>query len=182
MRSRFLQPLLTLLFVQSVFIVKASVPLESPPGPLAGHWRLDADKSPDMGGWTSIELHIVTTGNKVAIARRYIAGRRVWQDTMELDPTSRTPVVFPVEWWPDNRVIAATIGGEKNKRVRASWLDGRRVLRLESDLVLSTQQGERPVNVLSDYKVSADGDVLTLVELRSSRLRPSVCTFKRIKS
>ena len=84
--------------------------------------------------------------------------------------------------WPDNRHIGAYIGGDKTKRVRAEWLDDRRILRLSTDLVLDTQQGSREVNILSDYKVSAQGSELILTELRSTRNRPTVYVFTRVTS
>jgi hypothetical protein len=37
----------------------------------------------------------------------------------------------------------------------------------------------RPVNILSDYKVSTNGAQLTLTELRSTRNRPVVYVFNR---
>jgi hypothetical protein len=36
------------------------------------------------------------------------------------------------------------------------------------------------VNILSDYKLSANGAVLTLTELRSTRNRPIVYVFTRV--
>jgi len=59
-------------------------------------------------------------------------------------------------------------------------MDGGRLLRLSSDLVLATQQGERAVNILSDYKVSANGAQLSLLELRSTRNDPIVYVFHRV--
>ena len=59
--------------------------------------------------------------------------------------------------------------------------DGR-VLRLESDLVLTTQQGDVPVNILRNYKVSANGKQLSLITIRSTRDRPVVYFFKRAES
>jgi hypothetical protein len=46
--------------------------------------------------------------------------------------------------------------------------------------VLDTQQGPRDVNILSDYKVSANGAQLTLTMLRSTRNRPVVYVFERV--
>lgn len=157
-----------------------AAPAEVPRSPLAGAWRTDADKSQDLGGWTSVEIRFEFSGDMVSIERRFTAGRRVWTDRVALDATARSEAGVPVPWWPDNRIIAATIGGDGTRRMRASWLDQRRLLRVESSLVLATQQGERDVNILSDYKVSADGGTLTLVELRSTRARPVVSVFKRI--
>lgn len=145
---------------------------------LAGHWRLETETNPDLGGWSDIKINIAIDGDKVVITREFGAGKRTFSETINID-TSRAETVVPVKFWPDHRSIAAAIGGDKNKRVHATWIDGRRILRLSSDIILETQQGERPVNVLSDYKLSADGNTMTLVEIRSTRARPVVCVFKR---
>ena len=64
--------------------------------------------------------------------------------------------------------------------MRAAWLDDGRTLRLDSNFVVTTQQGEKTINILSDYKVSLSGDVLTLIELRSARMQPFIYVFKRV--
>lgn len=146
--------------------------------PLAGVWHIDRDRSTELSPWQSYDLTITVDGNRVTLARQFGAGRRSFADTMTLD-TSKAETVVPVSLWPDNRHLGAYIGGDHTKRVHAQWLDGRRILRLSTDLVLDTQQGPRAVNILSDYKVSANGALLTLIELRSTRNRPVVYVFTR---
>jgi hypothetical protein len=103
----------------------------------------------------------------------------VFDEVTALDLAKDVNVV-PVEWWPDNRHIGAYIGPDRTKRVRVELLDEGRLLRTSADLVLATQQGERAVNILSDYRVSANGAVLTLIELRSTRNDPIVYVFTRV--
>lgn len=149
--------------------------------PLAGTWRIDLARGTELSPWKDYELVIAADGDRVTIARRLAWGRREFADRLELD-TARAETVAPVSLWPDNRHLGAYIGGDHTRRVRATWLDDRRILRLSTDLVLSTQQGERAVNILSDYKVSANGARLTLTELRSTRNRPVVYVFNRVSA
>ena len=146
--------------------------------PLAGIWHIDRDRSTELSPWQSYDLTITVAGDTVTLARQFGAGRRTFSDTMTLD-TTQPETVVPVSLWPDNRHLGAYIGGDHTKRVHATWLDDRRILRLSTDLVLDTQQGSRAVNILSDFKVSASGAVLTLIELRSTRNRPVVYVFTR---
>lgn len=148
--------------------------------PLAGQWRIDLARSTELSPWKAFNLTLAIDGNEVAIQRELGWGRRTFVDAMTLD-LSKKENIIPIEWWADNRHLGAYIGDDKTKRVRAQWLDGRRILRLSTDLVLETQQGERAVNILSDYKVSASGSELTLIELRSTRNRPVVYVFKRVQ-
>ncbi len=146
---------------------------------LAGTWRYDAARSTELSAWGTLQLVITVNGPHVTLTRHWAAGRRTYDEVTPLDLTQAVNAV-PVEWWPDNRHLGAYIGGDKTKRIHAELLEGGRMLRLNADLVLATQQGERAVNILSDYKVSANGEQLTLIELRSTRNDPVVYVFKRV--
>ena len=146
---------------------------------LAGTWRYDAKRSTELSAWGTLQLVITVNGPHVTLTRHLEAGRRGFDDVTPLDLTQAVNVV-PVEWWPDNRHLGAYIGGDKTKKIHAEVLDGGRMLRLNADLMLSTQQGDRAVNILSDYKVSANGAQLTLIELRSTRNEPIVYVFQRV--
>jgi hypothetical protein len=173
--SRLLPFLLALCTTASL----AAADLPTPAGhPLAGTWHFDAARSTELSPWRDYVFTLTLDGDRVTIARQFGSGRRQFADTQTIDLSRRDNVV-PVTLWPDNRHLGAYIGGDRTKRVRGEWLDAGRILRLSTDLVLSTSQGDRAVNILSDYKVSANGARLTLTELRSTRNRPVVYSFTR---
>jgi len=147
---------------------------------LAGSWQFDAAHSTELSPWKNYDLAITINGSLVTLERKLAWGRRDYADSMALD-LSKPETLVPIDWWPDNRHLGAYVGENKTKRVHATLLDDGRILRLSSDLVLETQQGPRAVNILSDYKVSANGAQLTLTELRSTRNRPVVYVFTRAK-
>jgi hypothetical protein len=166
---------------RSPFLITALLLLAAPVAAaehaLAGSWRIDLAHSTELSPWKDYELTITTDGNRATLHRRLAWGRREFIDEMTVSPAAAATV--PVPMWPDNRHLGAYISGEHTKRVRAEWLDAGRVLRLSTDLVLDTQQGARAVNILSDYKVTANGAQLILTELRSTRNRPVVYVFTR---
>lgn len=147
--------------------------------PIAGTWRFNPARSTELSPWRTYDLVIAVEGNTVTLQRKLAAGRRTHEDTTRID-TARPVNVVPSDYWPDNRHLGAYMGGKKQMQIRAEWLDQRRLLRLSNDLVLDTQQGPREVNILSDYKVSANGAQLTLTMLRSTRNRPVVYVFERV--
>lgn len=149
--------------------------------PLAGTWTFDAAHSTELSPWKNYDLTIAISGDRVTIHQRLAWGRRYFEDTLDLD-TTRAETIVPIELWPDNRHLGAYASSDRPKRVHTAWLDDRRILRLSTDLVLSTQQGSREINILSDYKVSANGQQLTLTELRSTRNRPIVYVFNRVEA
>jgi hypothetical protein len=148
--------------------------------PLAGSWKIDLARSTELSPWKDYELTISTAGDQTTIRRRLAWGRREFTDEMTVSPGEA--VTIPVTMWPDNRHLGAYIGGDRTKQVRTEWLDQGRVLRLSTDLTLATQQGDRAVNILSDYKVTANGEQLILTELRSTRNKPVVYVFTRAKT
>ncbi|MBX3749765.1 MAG: hypothetical protein KF897_06735 [Opitutaceae bacterium] len=164
-----------LLFLACLFLL----PLGVTASPIAGHWRFVPERSTDLSPWRTYDLTITVEGNQVTLVRELAAGRRTFADTTRLDTTLPVNVV-PASYWPDNRHLGAYMGGDKTRRVRSEWIDGGRLLRLSTDVTLTTQQGDRAVNILSDYKVSANGAQLTLTELRSTRNRPVVYVFRRL--
>src|SRR5690606_37845069 len=103
-----------------------------------------------------------------------------FQDVTKVD-MSKPAAVIPVELWPDSRYLGANIGGDKTKTVSGQWIGDGNVLRLNTDVVLATPQGEHPVNVLGTYTVSTNGERLTLIEVRSTRTQPLVFVFKRLE-
>ena len=146
-----------------------------------GTWKIDLHRSTELSPWKSMELTFDVKGDHVVLHRAFAWGRRTFKETLDLNLKQEVNFV-PTPWWPDNRHLGAYSAGDQIKRVRASWLDGGRLLRLSSDLTPETQQGNREVNILSDYKLSANGAVLTLTELRSTRNRPVVYVFTRVSA
>jgi len=146
-----------------------------------GTWQIEPQLGTDLGSWRTLEIDIETNGDLVTINRRFAAGRRHDSDTMTIDLTKDENVV-PVRWWPDNRYIGAFISDAHEKTVRGKWMSEGRILRLETDIVLTTQQGDVPVNILRNYKVSANGKQLSVITIRSTRDRPIVYFFKRAES
>lgn len=151
----------------------------APTSPLAGEWRYDAARSTELSPWKSFDLTITLAGNTISLHRRLGWARRDYEDRTDIDLSQPVSLVA-APWWPDNRHLGAYASADHPKRVRAQWLDDRRILRVSTDQVLATQQGLREVNVLADYKVSASGTQLVLTELRSTRNRPIVYVFNRV--
>ncbi|MFI5355869.1 MAG: hypothetical protein ACHQ4G_00895 [Opitutales bacterium] len=164
-------------FLLGLILLGGAVALRA--SPLAGLWRLEPDRSTDLPAWEALDLDIQVQGQVVTITRKFAAGRRTFEDVAAVD-LAKPFTVVPVAWWPDNRHIGAYIGGDKTERLHGEWVDGGRVFRLTVDLVLATQQGSHPVNILSQYTVSTNGRQLTLIELRSTRNRPVTYVFRRI--
>lgn len=144
---------------------------------MAGVWTIDPAASTAIDPWRRINLEIEIVGTSVTIEEHVSAGRRKAVQAYPL--RAGTDVVVPVDWWTDNRHLAAYLGGDKTQTMRAEWLDDGRTLRVESHYILTTSQGDTDVREYAEYRLSGNGEVLTVITLRSSRDRPIVHVFKR---
>lgn len=148
------------------------------PTAFAGYWETDRDRSSALDPWRSIDMEISVAGDSVTIVRHYDAGRRKATETMALDTSVESQAVETEGWW-DNRHIGAYLGNDNTQMVASEWLDDGRTLRLNVDLVLETSQGETPVRVYRELRLSDDGQRLTDLQLRSSRNLPVVRVYTK---
>jgi len=147
---------------------------------LAGQWRIDLARSTSIKPWERAELTITVAGDAVEIVRRLQWGpdRKV-TDTTRAVADGHTVVANKVEHWLDTWYTNVYIGGDRQKQVTAAWLDGGRVLKVEARLALEAQQGDYPVHVYTEYRLSPEGDTLTQFELRSTRDQALVYVWRR---
>ena len=148
---------------------------------LAGYWETDTDNSTALDPWRRINMEISVEGETVTIIRHYDAGRRKADETMVIDTSLPTQVIETEGWW-DNRHIGAYLGNDGKQTVAAKWLDDGQTLQLNIDLVLETSQGESPVRVIRELRLSDDGQRLTDLQIRSSRNLPVVRVYTKSES
>jgi len=148
---------------------------------LAGNWALDVARSSPIRPWDSQTLNLTVTGDTVVITRGMAWGtdRPKVSDTTTVKTDGKTSTANPVGYWLDTWYTNVYIGADHQKHVTAEWLDGGRVLKLESTFALEAQQGDHPVHLYDEYRLSADGKTLKLYELRSTRDEALVYTFTR---
>ena len=151
-------------------------------GRFAGRWQLDAARSTSIKPWEQAELTIAVTGDAVEIVRRLQWGpdRKVSDTTRAVADNGGTVTANPVEHWLDTWYTNVYLGGDKRKHVTAGWVDGGRTLKLETGLMLEAQQGDYPVHIYTQYRLSPDGNTLTQFELRSTRDQALVYVWQRV--
>ncbi len=144
----------------------------------SGQWKIDTEKSTALDPWNTLNLIIDVQGDTVSITRHFSTGKRNAKESMTLDTTVASQVVEVEGWW-DNRHIGAYLGGDKKQTVEAKWLDAGRTLQLNINMILETAQGDSPVRVLREIRLSRDGQTLRVLQLRSSRNIPIVRVFRK---
>lgn len=166
--------LLPSLFALSMFMATATFA----GSPFEGNWVIDKELSTAFDPWRSIHLKIAAQGQKVTIEELHTTGRRKASQRYDLDlAESRNQI--PIGLWTGNRHIGAYIGGDRTMTIDARLVDEGRTLVLECHYVLDTSQGATPVRSHKEFRVSADGDQLIVMELRSTRPRPILHIFNK---
>ncbi len=163
----------------ALFPFSLSAADNAPAEAMLGTWQFDASRSTDLSPWQTSRLVLALDGDRLTVERELRWGRRAHQEAMTLDLARDTNTV-PLDWWVDNRHLGAYAPHDGTRTISVRALDAGRVLRLDMDFTLETQQGDRAVNVLRQYQLSPDGQVLTVTDLRSTRPRPVVHVYTRV--
>ncbi|MDB6093545.1 MAG: hypothetical protein JWM32_1107 [Verrucomicrobia bacterium] len=147
---------------------------------LAGKWKLDVARSTPIRPWDTMSVEIAATDTTATVTRHLAWGTdRKVNDVTKLVTDGKTSTANPVGYWLDTWYTNIYIGADHQKHVTGEWLDGGRILKLETNLSLEGQQGDHPVHVYDEFRLSADGRTLKLYELRSTRDEAMVYIFTR---
>lgn len=150
------------------------------PSRLAGTWALDVARSSPIRPWDHLTVTFAVAGETVTITRHLAWGAdRKVDDVTTLKTDGRTVTSNPATYWLDTWYTNVYLGGDRRKQVSGEWLDGGRVLKVETNLQLEAQQGDHPVHLYQEYRLSADGRTLRCYELRSTRDEAMVYVFTR---
>lgn len=147
---------------------------------LSGSWVLDQSRSTAIDPWRNLSLEIDVTGDLVSLKRHWRGSREggAFIDSVRVR-AGGDAVKVEMEQWADNRHLGAYIGGDGTKTVTAQWVDGGKTLTTETHLILSVQQGEAPVRIYTEYRLSSDRNRLDVIEIRSTRPTPNYYLFTR---
>lgn len=148
--------------------------------PMVGKWKLDAARSSSFKPWDAIDMEIVAKGDALQITRKLTwTLDRKSEDVLTVKPDDTTVTVNPLKYWVDTWFNNAYIGGDHAQHVKGGWLDGGRILRLDINFDLELQQGDYPVHVYREYRLSTDHNTLKVYELRSTRDQPLTFIYTR---
>jgi len=144
----------------------------------SGRWRLDAEQSSALDGWSAMDLVIQTDGSRVSL-RHDMTWRTTKVTATDVIDTEH-PVAIPDFFRVDQRHMAVYARPKAAAQVRAAWLDGGRTLRVEAEVPLEVSQGDRTMRLYDEYRLLEGDRELVLIELHSTRNRPLVYHFTKV--
>jgi len=146
---------------------------------IAGKWQLDIPRSSPLSGWQDMALVIAVDGTEVEFTHQMRWRRTNYRATNVVD-TSKTvtsDAFFRVE--QRHMAVYPTKGGLSH--TTAEWIDADRTLRTETQTMVEISQGDVPMRITSEYRIGEGAETLTWIALRSSRDRPLVYVFRKVK-
>ena len=153
---------------------------DAPTAGISGKWKLDVARSSPIRPWDQQSMTITADGDAVTLTRFLAWGAdRKADDKTIVKADGHTSTSNSVGYWLETWYTNVYIGGDHQKHVTGEWLDGGRILKLETTLKLEAQQGDHDVHIYDEYRLSADGRTLKLYELRSTRDEPMVYIYTR---
>ncbi len=138
-----------------------------------GTWKLDKKKSTDLVTWRyrNLEMEILKSEIYLTIIKNWKHKRYGnWSDTLIFIPgaeQNKIRVHSPI--WQENWYMGVLSKTNSDKAVSGKWEKPDKKLQMITEQVVEISQGETTVKTTSDFRVNRKGDVLTVIEKRSSR-------------
>jgi len=149
-----------------------------------GKWKLNRQKSTDLVTWRyrNLEMEIIKKESELTIFKNWKSKRNGdWSDTLSFTPDSAAKeikITSPI--WQENWYMGVLSKTNSIKTVSGKWETPDNKLQMISEQVVEISQGETTVKTSSDFRVNRKGDVLTVIEKRSSRPSEIKLIFDKI--
>ena len=163
-------------------IILAAAPTSS----LNGKWIFDKDKSTNLAPWRYRvpQLDISISGDHATILRQWIDRKRIAFTDSASFVIGGAPTEIPVESpiWSGNWYMGVLSKEHSAQSVSGDWIESPVALKTVSRETVEVSQGEAQITTTSEYRLSSDGNILTITEHRSSRPTPVVLVFTRMET
>lgn len=149
-----------------------------------GTWKLNKKKSTDLVTWRyrNLEIEIIKNETDLTILKNWNHRRSGnWSDTVIFTPgaePNKVMVHSPI--WQENWYMGVLSKTNCEKTVSGKWENPDKKLQMISEQVVEISQGETTVKTTSDFGVNRKGDILTVVEKRSSRPSEIKLVFEKV--
>jgi len=149
-----------------------------------GNWKLNKKKSTDLVTWRyrNLEMEISKNEAVLTVVKNWTHKRYGdWSDTLTFTPgaePNNIKVTSPI--WQENWYMGVLSKTNSDKTVSGKWENPDKNLQLITEQVVEISQGETRVKTISDLSVNRKGDILTVIEKRSSRPSEIKLVFERV--
>jgi len=151
-----------------------------------GAWKFNKEKSTDLATWRYRQPQLIIRDEGeagISIVTNWLERNKVVMvDSVNFLPDGE-PVAIPVtsQYWYENWYMGVLAKVGTNKTVSGNWEKQDRSLQVQKELTVETSQGDTQIQTTYTYNLDRGGDVLTVIEKRSSRPTPITLVFDRVE-
>ncbi|MBN2090628.1 hypothetical protein JW964_13535 [candidate division KSB1 bacterium] len=138
-------------------------------GDITGKWMLIPAKSSEIGLYETVSIDIVQNGTKLMVIQKW-GTQRGFSDTLELIPDGRE-IEQRIEnrVFPTNVFMGLSMPVNQKRKFKAEWAENGKILKINENFNIHGSQGLSPVNVMHEYSLSPDQELLIYKITRSTR-------------
>ena len=150
-----------------------------------GIWKFNKKKSTDLASWRYRQPQVVIHNegeSGVSIVYKWLErNKAVMVDSVKFLPGGKQ-VEIPVtsQYWYENWYMGVLAKLGTDKIVSGNWEKLDRALKVQQKLTVETSQGDAQIKTTYTYNLNRSGDVLTVIEQRSSRPTAITLVFERV--
>jgi hypothetical protein len=134
-----------------------------------GRWILIPEKSTEIDLYSTLTLDIKQDGPTVKIIQTWGRGRSFVETLVLKTDGSVNLVPINDRVFPTNVFMGLSMPVGQERKIKASWENGGRILRLEESFDLRSSQGITQISSINTYELSDDREILTYSIKRSTR-------------
>jgi len=150
-----------------------------------GTWKLNKEKSTDIATWRyrNLEMEISKNESVVTVIKNWTHNRSGdWSETLTFTPDAEpNEIMVTSPIWPENWYMGVLAKTNSIKTVSGKWEEPDKKLQMITEQVVEISQGETTVTTISDFSLNRKGDVLTVIEKRSSRPSEIKLFFEKLR-
>ena len=152
-----------------------------------GTWKFNKDKSTDLATWRYRQPQLIIRSEGeggISIVHNWIERKKVVMvDSVKFMPGGKR-VEIPVtsQYWIENWYMGVLAKLGTIKTISGNWDKQDRALQVQKELTVETSQGDTQIQTTYSYNLDRRGDVLTVIEKRSSRPTPIEMVFERVEA
>lgn len=151
-----------------------------------GTWKFNKEESTDLATWRYRQPQLIfrNEGEKgISIVTNWLERNKVAiVDSIKIMPGG-APVEIPVnsQYWIENWYMGVLAKLGTIKTISGNWIEQDRALKIQKELIVETSQGDTQIQTTYTYSLNRRGNILTVIEKRSSRSAPIELVFERVE-
>ncbi len=136
---------------------------------MTGQWVLIPAKSSEIGLYETVSIDILQNGTKLIVIQKW-GTQRGFSDSLELIPDGREiEVIIKNRVFPTNVFMGLSMPVNQKRKFKAEWVENGKILKINENFNIHGSQGLSPVNVMHEYSLSPDQELLIYKITRSTR-------------